>query len=829
MNDVKQKHQQKLIEQKIQEEKEQKEKEYIASVIGEKKYDWRNELEKIEQKTKEEPIADRFVNYEYSWRDKFSEDKKKYFEEGMTSSGTFFTTLPATGDTDLQSISGGDSNSFDPTFSDGIEFGASGDGSGRMGGFNIGVNYLKFSQTPDASNDRSATTIKIDASTYTTVAISAIVGNNSNGGVSPTANLSVFWLSPTGGGILGQIPSNGGSLTDYSFTLPAEARGQDIEIFLYEPDVPEQKTQYIGQSIPSLHPSTWNDEVAGWANGILSKSNPTADDFDFYGGRAWTSMQQQYYHDNWPAGAPGYPAPVSGLTNATTQADRVAIGQAIYNAFGSGSSTRYPLTYGISNIGYQRLTPVNVFVPLDSPEASSFIRTDPMMANLSPQERRQKLKEMLEASDEYVTKMLGPDFPGTGAVPPGEAGDTPGVSVSTPPTYLYPGGLVTSGKVTGLTPIRQVYPSQSQSQPKSKSTSQKINFTHTYDVVTDSGIEKRTMDLSTTVPLDAKGNLINPFGDEKPQTKTQYDEPSSDDSDSSTTTTGLGNDVQRGIANTLVNYPEGLPYSSAARTLGQYANNIYNSGGKDGGTIANPLTSSEVNSIVAKMDPNLVGDFNPSGGKDSATLMVQAAIPKFSDTHVVFGTIPNGGVSISSKGIKIVDPAYQFTSNKMSNIQNAVGDYAAGPLTPVTGPLGLSLFGTNPPQNAPATLVQEIPMSVIKKQNPELYKKLQQYPNFGKKGVNENYSQSISEKRRLKSPQEVLDKIPGYYDGKPAPLGFPETPPPEMVNGMHPDLVDGKKVADRFNRLDPESAKAMPPTGNLHIDKKVAAARKKPK
>jgi hypothetical protein len=69
----------------------------------------------------------------------------------------------------------------------------------------------------------------------------------------------------------------------------------------------------------------------------------------------------------------------------------------------------------------------------------------------------------------------------------------------------------------------------------------------------------------------------------------------------------------------------------------------------------------------------------------------------------------------------------------------------------------------------------------------------------------------------------------GYYDGKPSPLGFPMDEPPKMKNGMHPDLVDGKKVADRFNRLDPESAKAMPLTGNPHIDKKVKDARKKPK
>ena len=54
----------------------------------------------------------------------------------------------------------------------------------------------------------------------------------------------------------------------------------------------------------------------------------------------------------------------------------------------------------------------------------------------------------------------------------------------------------------------------------------------------------------------------------------------------------------------------------------------------------------------------------------------------------------------------------------------------------------------------------------------------------------------ISEKKRLKSPKDLVDKIPGYYDGKPSPLGFPVEEPPKMKNGYHPDLVDGKKVAN---------------------------------
>ena len=82
----------------------------------------------------------------------------------------------------------------------------------------------------------------------------------------------------------------------------------------------------------------------------------------------------------------------------------------------------------------------------------------------------------------------------------------------------------------------------------------------------------------------------------------------------------------------------------------------------------------------------------------------------------------------------------------------------------------------------------------------------------------------LSEKKRLKSVKDFSN-----YPGKPSPMGFPEEDPPKMINGYHPDLVNGKNVADRFNRLDPISARAMPLTGNPHIDKKVRAAAKKPK
>ena len=94
-----------------------------------------------------------------------------------------------------------------------------------------------------------------------------------------------------------------------------------------------------------------------------------------------------------------------------------------------------------------------------------------------------------------------------------------------------------------------------------------------------------------------------------------------------------------------------------------------------------------------------------------------------------------------------------------------------------------------------------------------------------KKKVTEMYepkakhNEKITKHPKIKSPKEFFKRA----DIKPV---YPDTPPPEMINGRHPDLVDGLKVSNRFNRLDPISAKAMPPTGNPHIDKKVRAAKK---
>ena len=75
-------------------------------------------------------------------------------------------------------------------------------------------------------------------------------------------------------------------------------------------------------------------------------------------------------------------------------------------------------------------------------------------------------------------------------------------------------------------------------------------------------------------------------------------------------------------------------------------------------------------------------------------------------------------------------------------------------------------------------------------------------------------------KRVTKRLKPVID-----YPDKPAKKGYPNEPPPKMVNGWHPEY--GKRY--KYDKLDPVSAKAMPPTGNPEIDANVEKTKVKPK
>ena len=95
------------------------------------------------------------------------------------------------------------------------------------------------------------------------------------------------------------------------------------------------------------------------------------------------------------------------------------------------------------------------------------------------------------------------------------------------------------------------------------------------------------------------------------------------------------------------------------------------------------------------------------------------------------------------------------------------------------------------------------------------------------------YKEFIEEQETVQADKDPLFKKVAKrlkkeidYSDKPSKNGVPNEPPPEMVNGYHPDFGKRKNY---YNKLDPQSAEAMPETGDDEIDAQVKAARKKPK
>jgi len=72
--------------------------------------------------------------------------------------------------------------------------------------------------------------------------------------------------------------------------------------------------------------------------------------------------------------------------------------------------------WGLTSIRFQRRAPMSVVIPLDSPEASSFVRLGQSPSKkTSPKQRKKKVEDILKASKSYVNKVVGDPFPGTGA------------------------------------------------------------------------------------------------------------------------------------------------------------------------------------------------------------------------------------------------------------------------------------------------------------------------------------------------------------------------------------------------------------------------------
>ena len=431
MNRVKELREEEIKEQKIAEVKEQQE-EILA------------ELKRIE--IKEDPKY-------YNWR--------REINEGMTSSGLLLTTLVATGDDVNDEIAVNDSSSFS---ADSGSYILGGGGSfapfdytinGNFNGTLSGQSAFTFSApfnvpgdvTPHRTNiesfDQRTNVFTVENDTIT---FSAIAGNSSsngsglgsNGGTRPSNDLYVtlFVIQDDGSETflaLGTVPRTTTSLTNFEFKIPQSAFGKQAYLNLYNQEYTTANHWWYGTTLP-WHPEGVNDNgvvedfhmilnhanlnpASGWPS--LSKTSIAL--------QAWTDMQKAHAGSSWSndGGPAGYPAPVSGGTRklgeqdsegntipeAMTMADLEYIVSYIESTFSQyrGMTTT---TYGVTNLQFKRQLPMNVFVGLDDPDSSAFVR-DGDFDRLSPADKKKKLEEQLAASAEYLNIMFGDGMPGT--------------------------------------------------------------------------------------------------------------------------------------------------------------------------------------------------------------------------------------------------------------------------------------------------------------------------------------------------------------------------------------------------------------------------------
>lgn len=91
--------------------------------------------------------------------------------------------------------------------------------------------------------------------------------------------------------------------------------------------------------------------------------------------------------------------------------------------------------------------------------------------------------------------------------------------------------------------------------------------------------------------------------------------------------------------------------------------------------------------------------------------------------------------------------------------------------------------------------------------------------------IGEQETAQVDKDPLFKKVSKRLKKEIDYSD-KPSKKGYPNDPPPKMVNGWHPKFGDR---SDYYNKLDPQSANFMPPTENPEIDVKIERSKNKSK
>jgi len=188
---------------------------------------------------------------------------------------------------------------------------------------------------------------------------------------------------------------------------------------------------------------------------------------------------------------------------------------------------------------------------------------------------------------------------------------------------------------------------------------------------------------------------------------------------------------------------------------------------------------------------------------------------------LVQGAFNNFNYEVTPKGIRI-DDRFNFddpknpSSTTIGGLRNvmmipgteiSISQIIATNLVKI-GDLRARLAGKDPrdDKNYGPKIDYVIPKNQLTKQQRDLF--------YGRDSVYELEPGVVSKKKVNESStyNRIKNKFFNQNDIKPT---FPENPPPEMVNGLHPEY--GKR-ANRYKKLDPISANSMPLTGDPEID-----------
>ena len=246
LDDVKQRHQDKIIAQKIKEEKEKEQEEYIRALIEEKKL------------------------WQHNWREDLLNETL-----ANTTTGVFAyrTTATSGGESSVDAVDGAAEASYEALPGEASAFSntaitSGGPGTGQSRGFNVGQDYLEFGGDSGAGYPRLASFKKVDSTNFTKVTITAIRGNGSNGGDAPedSGDELVLWYqrgsdSMVEVGTIIPLGNDTSGLEDWSIDLPDGAKGENTQFILRQADHAGQDFDTYGVTAIKYHKTTVTPEI----------------------------------------------------------------------------------------------------------------------------------------------------------------------------------------------------------------------------------------------------------------------------------------------------------------------------------------------------------------------------------------------------------------------------------------------------------------------------------------------------------------------------------------------------------------------------------------